>query len=112
MRQTGGVEAEKVSGADWLERLRQAGTVLFYVWAMGFVAVWALKLVDLVWDVPRTAGFAVLGIAAVVGLIGGVVAARELEPWDQSDRRDAIIGWGGLILFVITIAGAVLILGD
>ncbi|MDA0181006.1 hypothetical protein OJ997_11925 [Solirubrobacter phytolaccae] len=91
-----------------MERLRQIGTVIGCVWGGGIlgrlISDWILGL-DRGWVRATVIVFMLIGLAI------GISAARELEPWNARDRRDAKIGWGIVLAFVALIAVSAVVAG-
>lgn len=80
--------------------MRRVAAVFVGLW----VGLWLGRIVGWIfgWDGDSLIGAFVVG--GVLGLLGGVETARTQKPWDNEDRRDAVIGWG-------VVAGLVALIG-
>lgn len=91
--------------ADWLEPVRRAATVFGGVW----VGLWIARIVGWIADLEGV----VLGVVALafaaVGALAGWSSARDLQPMQSQERRDAVLGWGlvGALIGAVAVAALV-----
>ena len=81
--------------------LRRLWTVFVGVWGCMLAA--GLLLVQLL-DLHGPLVAAAIVLAGVLGGVASFGEAREVEPMAPKERRDAVLGWGGLVGGVAAVA--------
>lgn len=82
-----------------MEAMRRVAAVLVGLW----VGLWAGRIVAWIFGLDGALLIGAFVVGGLLGTFGGIETAKTLKPWDNQDRRDAVIGWSvvaGLVALV------------